>query len=76
MVIAPDMFWLEGSPLSSPGKVGTIELKCPEERKNHISQQAIEDESFKLVDGKPHLKVDRHLKYNTQVQVVTGFRGL
>lgn len=73
MVITPNMFSLEDSPFFSPGKVGIIELKCPEGRKNHFSQQAIRDESFKLVDGKPHLKKDRHFNNNTQVQVVMGF---
>ena len=43
MVIPPSMFWLEGSPdglvidpCSSSGKIGTIELKCPEGKKNCI----------------------------------------
>ena len=53
MVIPPSMFWLEGSPdglvidpCSSSGKIGTIELKCPEEKKNHTPQEAMEDELF------------------------------
>ena len=69
MVIPPSMFWLEGSPdglvidpCSSSGKIGTIELKCPEAKKNHTQQEAMEDESFyiELVDGKHNLKKDHH----------------
>ena len=84
MVITPNMFWLEGSPdglvidpCSSSGKIGTIELKCPE-GKNHNPQEAMEDELFyiELVDGKPNLKKDHHLGYFTQVQLVMGFCGL
>ena len=47
------MFWLEGSPdglvidpRSSSGKIGTIELKGPEGKKNHTPQEAMEDELF------------------------------
>ena len=85
MVIPPSMFWLKGSPdglvidrCSSSGKIGTIELKCPEGKKNHTPQEAIEDELFyiELVDGKPNLKKDHHLGYYTQVQLVMGFCGL
>ena len=85
MVIPPSMFWLEGSPdglvidpCSSSGKIGTIELKCPEGKKNHTPQEAMEDELFYigLVDGKPNLKKDHHLGYYTQVQLVMGFCGL
>ena len=43
MAIPPSMFWLKGSPggllidpCSSSGKIGTIELKCPEGKKNCI----------------------------------------
>ena len=67
MVIPPCMFWLEGSPdalvidpCASYGKTGTIELKCPEGKKNHTPQEAKEDELFHiaLVHGKPNLKED------------------
>ena len=82
MVIPPSMFWLEGSPddpvidpWSSSGKIGTIELKCPEGKKSHTLQEAMEDELFyiELVDGKPNLKKDHQLGYYTQVQLVIGF---
>ena len=85
MVIPPSMFWLEGSPdalvidpCSTSGKLGTVELKCPEGKKNHTPQEAMEDESFyiELVDGKPTLKKDHHLGYYTQIQLVMGFCGL
>lgn len=53
MVISPCMFWLEGSPdglvidpCSSSGKIGRIEMKCPEEKKNHTLEEAMQDESF------------------------------
>ena len=54
------MFWIEGSPdglvidpCSSSGKIGTIEMKCPEGKKNHTPEEAMQDESFyiELVDG-------------------------
>ena len=85
MVIPPSMSWLEGSldclvidPCSSSVKIGTIELKCPEGKKNHTPQEAMEDESFyiELTDGKPDLKKDHHLGYYTQIQLVMGFCGL
>ena len=85
MVIPPSMFWLEGSPdglvidpCSSSGKIGTIELKCPEGKKNHTPHEAMEDESFylELADGKPSLKKDHQLGYYTQVQLVMFFCGL
>ena len=85
MVIPPCMFWLEGSPdglvidpCSSSGKIGTIEMKCPEGKKNHTPEEAMQDESFyiELVDGEPNLKNDHHLGYYTQVQLVMGFCGL
>ena len=85
MVIPPSIFWLEGSPdglvidpCSSSRKIGTIELKCPEGKKNHTSQEAMEDElvHIELTDGKPNLKKDNHLGYYTQVQLVMGFCGL
>jgi len=41
-------------PFSSSRKVGTKELKLPKGRNNHISQEAMEDGSIKLVDGTPH----------------------
>ena len=43
-------------PFSSSRKVGTIELKLPK-----VSQEAMKDGSFKLVDGTLHLTKDRHL---------------
>ena len=85
MVIPPYMFWLEGSPhglvidsCSSSGKMGILEVKCPKGKKNHTPEEAMQDESFYLefVDGKPNLKKDHHLGYNTQVQLVMGFCGL
>lgn len=42
------------APFSSSRKVGTKELKLPKGRKNHISQEAMENGSFKLVDGTPY----------------------
>ena len=65
-------------PCSSSRKIGTIELKCPEGKKNHTSQEAMEDElvHIELADGKPNLKKDNHLGYYTQVQLVMGFCGL
>ena len=85
MVIPPSMFWPEGSPdglvidpCSSSGKIGTIELKFPEGKKNHTPQEAMEDDLFyiELVDDKPNLKKDHHLGYYNQVQLVMGFCGL
>ena len=79
------MFWLEGSPdgvvmdpCSSYGKIGTIELKCPEGKTNHTPQETMGDEFFyiKLVDGKPNLKKDHHLGYYIQVQLLMGVCGL
>ena len=66
------MFWLEGSPggllidlCSSSGKIGTIELKYPEGKKNHTPQEAMEDELFyiELVDSKPNMKKDHQFGY-------------
>ena len=53
-------------------------MKCPEGKKNHTPEEAMQDESFyiELVDGKPNLKKDHYLGYYTQVQVVMGFCGL
>ena len=50
-------------------------MKCPEGKKNHSPEEAVQDESFyiELVDGKPNLKKDHHLGYYTQVQLVMGF---
>ena len=46
MVIPLCMFWLEGSPdglvidpCSSSGKIGTIEMKYPEGKKNHTPEE-------------------------------------
>lgn len=65
-------------PFSSSRKVGTKELKLPKGRKNHISQEAMEDGSIKLVDGTPHSTWRRSplSKYNTRIQVVMGICGL
>ena len=66
MVIPPCMFWLEGSsdglvidPSSSPEKIATIEMKCPEGKKNHTPEEAMQNELFytELVNGKPNLKI-------------------
>ena len=70
MVIPLCMFWLEGSPdglaidpCSLSGKIGTIVMKCPEGKRNHTPEEAMQDEAsyIELVDGKPNLKKDHHL---------------
>ena len=85
MAIPPSMFWLEGSPggllidpCSSSGKIETIELKCPEGKKIHTPQEAMEDELFciELVDSKPNMKKHHQFGYYTQVQLVMGLCGL
>ena len=73
MVISPCMFWLEGSPdglidpCSSSGKIGTIEVKCPEGKKNHAPEEVMQNESVYIesVDGKPNMTKDHHLGYYT-----------
>lgn len=72
MVIFLSMFWFEGSFDGFVidlcflfGKIGIIELKCLEGKKNYILQEVMEDELFyiELVDGKFNLKKDYYLGY-------------
>ena len=83
MVIPPQVYWLEASPdglvydAQSPIKFGLFKIKCPEGKKNHILDGAMEDKSFyiELHDGKPALKKDHHFGYYSQIQAAIGFCG-
>ena len=65
---SPDGFVVDGIPTDL--KMGLIEIKCPEAKKNCTPTEAMQDSGFyfELVDGKPKLKsitvVDITAKYN------------
>ena len=50
---SPDGFVVDGTPTDL--KMGLIESKCPEAKKNCTQTEAIVDFIFELVDGKPKL---------------------
>ena len=84
MMIPPQVYLFEASPdglvydAQSSIKFGVLEIKCPEGKKNHTFDEAMEDKSLyiELHDGKPALKKDHHFGCCTQIQVAMGFCGV
>ena len=77
-VINPSLFWLGANPdgfvvdgIPTDLKMGLIEIKCPEAKKNCKPTEAMQDSGFyfELVDGKPKLKKHHSSGYYSQVQI-------
>ena len=84
-VINPSLFWLGASPdgfvvdgIPTDLKMGLIEIKCPETKKNCTPTEAMQDSGFyfELVDGKPKLEKHHSSGYYSQVQLQLGLTQL